>query len=140
MLIHGSKESQGWTVNGGSLIASPHFNVAIVHEHHLFFGLLVQTDSRSEKELLFGFPSATLEIVYEICLNCHSKWPHIIYFTAVIFFFFCIKLWARQQITFPTSLGDRLLKFTTSVCCLDFPFFFFFFNSKLRSRKCNEDR
>lgn len=59
----------------------------------------------------------------------------IIYFTAVIFFS-CIKLWARQHITSPTSLGDRLLKFTTSVVCL----FYFFLNSKQRPRKCNEDR
>lgn len=54
----------------------------------------------------------------------------IIYFTAVTFFF-CIKLWARQLITSPTSLGDR-----QSVVCL----LYFFFYSKLCSQKCNEDR
>lgn len=92
-----SKVSRGRTVNDGSLIASPHSNGTVVHEHHLFFGLLVCTDSRLEKELLFCFLAATLGIVYEICQAVTQNGPYYI-FCSCDFLFSCIKLWARQCI------------------------------------------
>lgn len=68
------RASQGWTVNGGSLIAYLHFNVTIPRKRHLFFRLLVCTDCRLEKELLFRLLSVMLGL-FPRFVRLSLKWP-----------------------------------------------------------------
>lgn len=109
--------------------------MTIEHEQHLFFFcLLVRTDSRLEKELLFCFLSATLGIVYEICQTVTQNGPYNIFYSCD--FFFLHQIVGETTHNFPNFPGRQIAEIYNQRCLLVLLFFKF----KTCPRKCNEDR